>query len=86
MKRSKELFEEEQQNLYQQEQAYLNAERELHEQVLMQELFEEDMREKELHKPRIILGKGRKATKFATYGRKGRLVLKSHLQYIFRKV
>jgi hypothetical protein len=64
--RSKRQFEEEQQEAYYREQAYLNAEKELKEKELMQQLFEEEMAEQPA---KIVLGKVRKASKFGKHAR-----------------
>lgn len=55
-----EHFEEE----FYRERAYLNAEKEIREQQLMREILEEEMAEKPA---KIVLGKPRKLSKFATY-------------------
>jgi len=59
---SKRLFEEE----YHREQGFLNAEKELIEKQLMQELFEEEMAQKAA---KIVLGKPRKAGKFGKHAK-----------------
>lgn len=64
--RSKRLFEEQQEDLYRREQGYLNAEKELIEKQLMQELFEEEMAQKAA---KIVLGKPRKAGKFGKHAK-----------------
>lgn len=64
MKTTKRIVDEQFEEEYNRERAYLNAERETRETELMREVFEGEMKEKDA---KIVLGKPRKVSKFAHY-------------------
>lgn len=78
MKTTTQMVDEEYERIHMQEKGYLEAERFVEEQQLMQELFEHEMAEKYA---KIVLRKARKANKFASYATVKRPRILKHIQF-----